>query len=154
MRGLAALLVCFGLAACGEPAPKSGVMPGIAGGPYEAPKNAEAAAAYMAGFHARYDIPELDYPQDIKDRIRAARNKRFIRDMEVAEKRQVLMSKLALTVLAQKDPEAKEVLKKLKGYEALGIESFILSGYPHKEECDLFARYVLPELDHACLTNQ
>ena len=114
MRGLAALLVCFGLAACGEPAPKSGVMPGIAGGPYEAPKNAEAAAAYMAGFHARYDIPELDYPQDIKDRIRAARNKRFIRDMEVAEKRQKIMSKLALTVLAQKDHEAKEVLKKLK----------------------------------------
>ena len=50
------------------------------------------------------------------------------------------------------DPD--QVLKKLKGYEALGIESFILSGYPHKEECDLFARYVLPELDHACLTNQ
>ena len=114
MRGLAALLVCFGLAACGEPAQKSGVMPGIAGGPYEAPKNAEAAASYMAGFHARYDIPELDYPQDIKDRIRAARNKRFIRDMEVAEKRQKIMSKLALTVLAQKDHEAKEVLKKLK----------------------------------------
>ena len=34
---------------------------------------------------------------------------------------------------------------------ALGIEAFILSGYPHEEECDLFARYVLPELDHAVL---
>ena len=31
----------------------------------------------------------------------------------------------------------------------MGIEAFILSGYPHLDECDLFARYVLPELDHA-----
>ena len=36
-------------------------------------------------------------------------------------------------------------------YMALGIEAFILSGYPHEEECELFARYVLPELDHAIL---
>lgn len=48
------------------------------------------------------------------------------------------------------DPD--QVLKKLKAYEAMGIESFILSGYPHIEECDLFARYVLPELDHARLS--
>ncbi len=47
------------------------------------------------------------------------------------------------------DPD--QVLNKLKAYEDLGIESFILSGYPHNEECDLFARYVLPELDHARL---
>ena len=33
----------------------------------------------------------------------------------------------------------------------MGIEAFILSGYPHLDECDLFARYVLPELDHAPL---
>lgn len=44
-----------------------------------------------------------------------------------------------------------QVLAKLKEYEALGIESFILSGYPHLKECDLFAKYVLPELDHAPL---
>jgi alkanesulfonate monooxygenase len=47
------------------------------------------------------------------------------------------------------DPD--QVLKKLQQYMALGIEAFILSGYPHSEECDLFARYVLPELDHAVL---
>ena len=40
------------------------------------------------------------------------------------------------------------MLAKLRGYAELGIESFILSGYPHAEECDLFARYVLPRLDH------
>jgi alkanesulfonate monooxygenase len=47
------------------------------------------------------------------------------------------------------DPD--QVLSKLKSYMSLGIEAFILSGYPHQEECDLFAQYVLPELDHAPL---
>jgi alkanesulfonate monooxygenase len=44
------------------------------------------------------------------------------------------------------DPD--QVLAKLKAYEAEGIEAFILSGYPHAAECDLFARHVLPKLDH------
>ena len=47
------------------------------------------------------------------------------------------------------DPD--QVLAKLRAYQALGIEAFILSGYPHARECDLFARYVLPELDHGRL---
>jgi alkanesulfonate monooxygenase len=47
------------------------------------------------------------------------------------------------------DPD--QVLKKLNAYRALGIEAFILSGYPHAAECDLFARHVLPNLDHAPL---
>jgi alkanesulfonate monooxygenase len=29
------------------------------------------------------------------------------------------------------------------------MESFIISGYPHAAECDLFAWYVLPRLEHA-----
>jgi alkanesulfonate monooxygenase len=47
------------------------------------------------------------------------------------------------------DPE--QVLAKLRGYAELGIESFILSGYPHAGECDLFARHVLPHLEHGPL---
>ena len=42
------------------------------------------------------------------------------------------------------DPD--QVLAKLLRYRDLGIDSFILSGYPHLAECDLFARYVLPRL--------
>jgi alkanesulfonate monooxygenase len=42
------------------------------------------------------------------------------------------------------DPD--QVLAKLETYRDLGIRSFILSGYPHAEECDLFARYVLTRL--------
>jgi alkanesulfonate monooxygenase len=29
------------------------------------------------------------------------------------------------------------------------MEAFILSGYPHVQECDMFARYVLPQIQHA-----
>jgi len=48
------------------------------------------------------------------------------------------------------DPD--QVAAKLRAYQALGIDAFILSGYPHVNECDMFARYVLPQLDHAPLT--
>jgi alkanesulfonate monooxygenase len=47
------------------------------------------------------------------------------------------------------DPD--QVLAKLEAYQRLGIEAFILSGYPHAAECDLFARHVLPRLDHGPL---
>lgn len=47
------------------------------------------------------------------------------------------------------DPD--QVVAKLEAYRALGIEAFILSGYPHAEECDRFARLVLPRLEHGPL---
>jgi alkanesulfonate monooxygenase len=33
----------------------------------------------------------------------------------------------------------------------MGIDAFILSGYPHAAEADLFARHVLPRIDHGAL---
>ena len=47
------------------------------------------------------------------------------------------------------DPD--QVLAKLKAYQDLGLDAFILSGYPHAAEGDLFARHVLPGLDHGPL---
>lgn len=47
------------------------------------------------------------------------------------------------------DPD--QVLAKLESYRAMGIEAFILSGYPHAAEADLFARHVLPRIDHGPL---
>jgi len=44
-----------------------------------------------------------------------------------------------------------QVLAKLRAYQAEGIEAFILSGYPHAQEADLFARHVLPHLQHGPL---
>lgn len=39
-----------------------------------------------------------------------------------------------------------QVLQKLQRYMDLGIRAFILSGYPHLDECKLFAKYVLPRI--------
>ena len=47
------------------------------------------------------------------------------------------------------DPD--QVLAKIRAYADLGLDAFILSGYPHAAEADLFARHVLPHLDHAPL---
>ena len=47
------------------------------------------------------------------------------------------------------DPD--QVLAKINAYRAAGMEAFILSGYPHAAECDLFARHVLPRLNHGKL---
>lgn len=47
------------------------------------------------------------------------------------------------------DPD--QVVAKLEAYRRLGIEAFILSGYPHLPACKLFARDVLPRVDHGPL---
>jgi len=49
------------------------------------------------------------------------------------------------------DPD--QVLAKLQRYIDMGMRAFILSGYPHLEECDLFARHVLPRLP-TCRLNE
>jgi alkanesulfonate monooxygenase len=49
------------------------------------------------------------------------------------------------------DPD--QVLDKLNRYMDMGIRAFILSGYPHLNECDLFARHVLPHLP-SCRLNE
>ena len=47
------------------------------------------------------------------------------------------------------DPD--QVRAKLDAYRAVGIDAFILSGYPHLEECSRVARLVLDEYPHAPL---
>jgi alkanesulfonate monooxygenase len=39
-----------------------------------------------------------------------------------------------------------QVLAKLNHYMDMGMRAFILSGYPHLDECDRFAKHVLPYL--------
>ena len=39
-----------------------------------------------------------------------------------------------------------QVLAKINRYIDMGIRSFIFSGYPHLQECKLFAKYVLPNI--------
>ncbi len=47
------------------------------------------------------------------------------------------------------DPD--QIAKKLRAYQEMGIRAFILSGYPHLTECELFARYVLPQFETVSL---
>jgi alkanesulfonate monooxygenase len=49
------------------------------------------------------------------------------------------------------DPD--QVYAKLQAYMDLGMRAFILSGYPHLDECDLFAKHVLPRLK-TCRLNE
>ena len=42
------------------------------------------------------------------------------------------------------DPD--QVVAKLNRYIDMGMRAFIFSGYPHRDECELFAKYVLPRL--------
>ena len=48
------------------------------------------------------------------------------------------------------DPD--QVRAKIEAYQAVGVDAFIFSGYPHIDECDLFAKYVLPNLNHQPLS--
>lgn len=49
------------------------------------------------------------------------------------------------------DPD--QVLAKLNRYMDMGMRAFVLSGYPHLDECDLFAKHVLPKLP-TCRINE
>ncbi len=44
------------------------------------------------------------------------------------------------------DPD--QVVAKLDAYRGVGIDAFILSGYPHKAEAELVAEHVLPRIAH------
>jgi alkanesulfonate monooxygenase len=46
---------------------------------------------------------------------------------------------------------AEQVIEKIQSYQRLGIEAFIFSGYPHREECRYVGELVLPHLTHAPL---
>ena len=47
------------------------------------------------------------------------------------------------------DPD--QVTQKIKAYMDAGIDAFILSGYPHIPECELFAANVLNKIEHGPL---
>ena len=43
------------------------------------------------------------------------------------------------------DPD--QIVDAIRIYQEMGFRSFIFSGYPHMDECHLFARYVMPQLN-------
>ena len=47
-----------------------------------------------------------------------------------------------------------QVMSKLERYRQMGLRAFILSGYPHKDECEHFGTKVLPQLRTCSLPHQ
>ena len=47
-----------------------------------------------------------------------------------------------------------QIISKLQRYISMGIDSFILSGYPHHKECEIFGNYVLPHFNNITLSKQ
>ncbi|WP_172327584.1 LLM class flavin-dependent oxidoreductase [Mangrovicoccus sp. HB161399] len=47
-----------------------------------------------------------------------------------------------------------QVLSKLERYRAMGMRAFILSGYPHLDECEQFGSRVLPQLKTCSLPHE
>ena len=47
-----------------------------------------------------------------------------------------------------------QILSAIREYQAMGIRSFIFSGYPHLEECDYFGKLVLPHLENCSLPQE
>ena len=47
-----------------------------------------------------------------------------------------------------------QILTKIEEYKSMGIKSFILSGYPHMEECKHFGEKVMPSLKTCSLPNE
>ncbi|MFC5080329.1 Alkanesulfonate monooxygenase [Vibrio thalassae] len=47
-----------------------------------------------------------------------------------------------------------QVLSKIERYQKMGIRSFIFSGYPHKDECDIVGTKIIPELKTCSLPHE
>ena len=99
---------------------------------------------------------DLDKGQEIKDRSMDSKSLGVMRQDELrAQSRDLylephLWSGIGLArsgcgSAIVGDPD--QVYEKLQRYIDLGMRAFILSGYPHLDECDLFAKHVLPRLD-------
>jgi alkanesulfonate monooxygenase len=50
------------------------------------------------------------------------------------------------------DPD--QIVAKIERYMEMGMRAFIFSGYPHLDECKLFAEYVLPKLKTVSLPQE
>ncbi|MFK7824892.1 MAG: LLM class flavin-dependent oxidoreductase [Oligoflexales bacterium] len=47
-----------------------------------------------------------------------------------------------------------QIVAKLKKYQDMGIRAFIFSSYPHKEECEMVGKYIIPHLKTISLAQE
>ena len=113
----------------------------------------EEARAYAQGLISKLD---LDLGTEIRERaqdakslgvtrqshLRAAADSEFYAEPHLWTGIGLARSGCGAALVGNPD----QVYEKLQRYMQMGIRSFILSGYPHRQELDLFAKYVLPRM--------
>ena len=113
----------------------------------------EEARAYAQGLISKLD---LDLGTEIRERaqdakslgvarqshLRAAADSEFYAEPHLWTGIGLARSGCGAALVGNPD----QVYEKLQRYMQMGIRSFILSGYPHRQEVDLFAKYVLPRM--------
>ena len=113
----------------------------------------EEARAYADGLLSKLD---LDLGTDIRNRAQDAASLGVARQSQLREEADekyyvepnlwtgVGLARSGCGAAIVGNPD--QVVAKLERYMEMGIRSFILSGYPHQQECELFAKYVLPRI--------
>ena len=113
----------------------------------------EEARAYAEGLLSKLD---LDLGTDIRNRAQDAASLGVARQSQLREEADekyyvepnlwtgigLARSGCGAAIVGNPD----QVVAKLERYMEMGIHSFILSGYPHQQECELFAKHVLPRI--------
>lgn len=113
----------------------------------------EEARAYADSLLSKLD---LDLGTDIRNRAQDAASLGVVRQSQLREEADekyyvepnlwtgigLARSGCGAAIVGNPD----QVVAKLERYMEMGIRSFILSGYPHQQECELFAKHVLPRI--------
>lgn len=113
----------------------------------------DEARAYADGLLSKLD---LDLGTDIRNRAQDAASLGVARQSQLREEADekyyvepnlwtgigLARSGCGAAIVGNPD----QVVAKLERYMGMGIRSFILSGYPHQQECELFAKHVLPRI--------
>ena len=100
---------------------------------------------------------ELDKGEEIRERALDAKSLGVARQTELREKSDnkffvepnlwtgigLARSGCGAAIVGNPD----QVITKIEKYQKMGIRSFIFSGYPHHQECEIFAKLVLPKIN-------
>lgn len=118
----------------------------------------EEAQSYADNLISRLD---LSLGENIKNRSQDAKSLGVARQTELREKSDnkffvepnlwtgigLARSGCGAAIVGNPD----QVITKINKYQKMGIRSFIFSGYPHLQECKIFAKLVLPKINTVSL---
>ena len=143
------------LNACnGQEQTQTGALPKIDSAPYKLPTQAQAKAAYIKGYKLRYDIPALEYPKEIKDRVRAARiqklkkNKKLLK-LNMAFVKKSLNSELIAKMRGEDKTISDQLMKHLKSDD---LDAILDLGAHHERMFDLVTLFAAHEKQKVPLT--